>query len=350
MAQISFSREKTQILKGIALLLMLVHHTTLPNHWAEEGTSLFTYLEHQVSATKMCVYIFAFLVGYGFFCSKNKTIHYSFKRILLLVVPFWAMMLCMFLPAAYLSGGLSEIIVSQNSTWGGYLDLFYNLFGISESLNWYSWFVCFYILVILSMPYLHKLYDRFPKYGWIASIFAYYVAECAIHMIPGWSSNPILQNLFTYTMDIPLVIVGYQCAKWNSQGKIPSWFEGRNRIVLAIVTIVAVLLFNSLHLPLAGFCLKAFYTPFLIFAVVGIFNSFELKWLSKGLTKVGDHSMYMWFFHAIFFTETVNLYTKNLVFEPIHNYFYTFFMTFVLTYCGSWVIKKLLTPIINTIK
>lgn len=37
MNAISFSREKTQILKGIALLLMLVHHTCTPSY-SEGGT------------------------------------------------------------------------------------------------------------------------------------------------------------------------------------------------------------------------------------------------------------------------------------------------------------------------
>lgn len=234
--------------------------------------------------------------------------------------------------------------------WGGGIELIFNMFGISESLNWYSWFVCFYILAILSMPYLHKIYERFPKYGWIATIFGYYFAKCAIHMIPGWSANPLLLNLFNYTSIIPLVIVGYQCAKWNRDGKLPAWFEGKNRIYLAIITIVAVMLFKAFQFPVAGFGLQAFYTPFLIFAIVGIFNSINVNWLSKGLSQIGELSMYMWFFHAIFFTETVNLYTKNLVFEPVHNYFYTLFMTFILTYAGSWIIKKLLTPIINRIK
>lgn len=342
---ISFTREKTQILKGIALLLMIVHHTSLPGHWASSGSTLQFYLEHQVASTKMCVYIFAFLVGYGFFCSKNKSIKYSLKRIQLLIIPFWFMLSVMFLPAAYFSGNLQQIMESK-----GWLDVFYNFFGISESLNWYSWFVCFYIITILLMPYLHRLFDRFPKSGWICSILGFYLLECAIHVIPRWQESSLFQNLFNLTLTIPIVIVGYMCAKWNSEGKIPTWFEGKKRIPFALAIILTVMLVNGIKIPTLGFCLQAFYTPFLIFAVVGIFNSIECKWLSIGLTKVGELSMYMWFFHAIFFTETVNLYTKNLVFEPIHNYFYTLVMTFILTYAGSWVIKKLLNPVLNRVK
>lgn len=348
MNQISFTREKTQILKGIALLLMLVHHTINKDYWTQGPSSLASIYDYVGHSTKICVWIFAFLVGYGFFCSKNKTMKYSLKRILLLVIPFWAMLFGLFIPAAYISGNLSQVM--SNSLIGGGKEVFYNMFGLSESLNWYSWFVGFYCFSILMMPFLHKLFSRFPKLGWIVAIIGFYVLAIAFHMIPNWDQMPIIHMMFTTCTLIPLIIVGYMCAKWNGDGKIPQCFEGKSRLPLALLTIIVVIIINGFRLETKGFCIQAFYTPLLIFAIVGIFNSFELKWLSKGLTKVGDLSMYMWFFHAIFFTETVNHYTKNLVFEPVHNYFYTLFMTFVLTYCGSWVIKKLLTPIINKIK
>jgi hypothetical protein len=200
------------------------------------------------------------------------------------------------------------------------------------------------------MPYLHRFYERFPKWGWLGSIVAYYLLECCIHFIPNYSSSPLLQSIFNYALIIPIVIVGYQCGYWNSRGLMPQWFEGRQRMPLAIAAIFAVMLLNAFRFPTAGFCIQAFYTPILIFAFVGIFNSFELPHLSSGLAKVGDLSMYMWFFHAIFFTTTVNLYTKNLVFEPFHNFFYTLVMTFIVAFAGSWVIKKLLYPMMQVIK
>lgn len=113
---ITFTRNHTHILKGIALILMLIHHTCTPSYWETEGSHMYMLLQHLQYATKMCVWIFAFLVGYGFFCSKNKTIYYSLKRILLLVVPFWIMLFGMFIPAAYFSGELGNAL---NSNGGG---------------------------------------------------------------------------------------------------------------------------------------------------------------------------------------------------------------------------------------
>lgn len=350
MNSISFTRNHTQILKGIALALMIIHHTSTPAYWSKEGSTLFDYFQLQVYATKMCVWIFAFLVGYGFFCSKNKTIKYSFKRILLLVIPFWVMLFGIFVPAAYASGKLFTALGGTES--GGVkilLSLVYNMFGLVESLNWYSWFVGFYCICILIMPFLCKVLDKY-KWGWLAAILGFYVLAAGLHTIPNWEDIPMVHIMFTSFTLIPLIIVGYMCAMWNMQGKLPHWFEGKKRLPVALLTIAIVMALQILQIPTVGFCVQAFYTPFLVFALVGIFNSFELKWFKKGLTKVGDLSMYMWFFHAIFFTETVNLYTQWLVFTPFHNYFYTLFMTFALTYIASWGVKKIISPVIKRIK
>lgn len=108
MSIIKFSREKTRILKGIALILMIIHHTSIPELWAVEGTGVYNYFQNQVYVTKLCVWIFAFLVGYGFFYSANKTLKYSLKRILLLIIPFWTMMFLMFIPFSFYTGGINN--------------------------------------------------------------------------------------------------------------------------------------------------------------------------------------------------------------------------------------------------
>ena len=345
---ITFSRDHTRILKGIALLLMIVHHTSTPSLWADEGSDVFATFQYLQQSAKICVYIFAFLVGYGFYCSKNKTIQYSFKRCCSLLVPFWTMLFCIFLPLSIISGSFA--VHSGGNLWGGVKLILLNMFGVDETLNWYSWFVCFYILAIYSLPLLNRLFTHHEKYGWIICIGFYYICECLLHLIPNWKSNWISLNLFTYTAQMPCVILGYMCAYWNYKGLLPRLFEGKSRLPLAMVSIFAVLVLSALKIPTLGFCFQAFYTPILIFAVVGIINVMPFNSLSKFLHNIGSQSLYMWFFHAVFFTESVNTYTKRLVLEPIHNFFYTLFMTFILTYIGAWIIKKMVSPIMQRIK
>lgn len=221
------------------------------------------------------------------------------------------------------------------------------MFGVDESLNWYSWFVCFYLLTICTMPYLHKLFLHFQKYGWLVAIFCFYLVECCLHLLPNWEKNWIIHNLFIYTSELPLVIVGYMCGKWNNDGSIPSWFEGNKKTLLSILAVILVLTFNATRVYTFGFCLQAFYTPILVFAVIGIYNSCGMGKIGRLLHKVGDKSMYMWFLHAVFFTSSVNMFTRNLVFKPFHSFFYTFAMTFLLTYIGAYIIKSVLTPILK---
>lgn len=184
----------------------------------------------------------------------------------------------------------------------------------------------------------------------MVSILLCYMVEVMLHTIPNWDVMPLVHNLFIFFSTFPLIVVGYQCGQWNQEGRLPDWFEGKKQLVLSLCVVAAVMLLKSFDLNTFGFCIQVFYTPFLIFALVGIFNGFAMTRLKSFLVNVGDLSMYMWFLHAIFFTTTVNAYTKYLVFGPIHNYFYTLIMTFVLTYAGSWIIKKLLSPIIIRIK
>lgn len=336
--KISFDRNKTQVLKDIALLLMIFHHTIGSGSWVDNAPEVYGFF---VKSSKLCVWIFAFLVGYGFYCSSNKSLKYSLKRIALLLIPFWAILLGIFIPASYFSGTLQEF---------GVVEIIYNLLGVSESLNWYSWFVCFYILAILSFPYLSKIIEKCPRYGWVAIFVGYYCLAVCLHFLPNWNTNPLLYSLFNYSTVMPNVVIGLMCAQYNKEGLLPAWFEGRDKLSLCLLTVLVVLTIQGLNVPTKGLPLHALITPFFIFAVVGVFNSFKMKHLMIFLIKVGDLSMYMWFFHAIFFTTSVNLYTKNLVFEPFHCFLYTFVMTFVLSYIASLMIKKLITPIINKIK
>ena len=164
MESISFGRDKTQIIKGIALILMLFHHTGVPGFWAVDGTNLYSALAQIQNATKMCVDIFTFFIGYGFFCSNNKSLSYSFKRILLLLIPYWFMFLFMFLPCCYLSGNLPEVLVNNKHGVHWIIELIYNLFGFSSTINQYSWFVAFYICAILLLPFVHKVINKCPPH------------------------------------------------------------------------------------------------------------------------------------------------------------------------------------------
>lgn len=97
---VNVDKKTTQMIKGIAILIMLAHHfIVFP----------FCNLPHVVilfgQACKICVAIYAVLSGYGYFFTKEKTIKYGLKKIWGLLQIYWISLFTLFIPAAMTGGG-----------------------------------------------------------------------------------------------------------------------------------------------------------------------------------------------------------------------------------------------------
>ena len=92
-------KKTTQMIKGIAILIMIAHHFIVYP---------FSDLPYLVTvfgqACKICVAIYAVLSGYGYFFTKEKTIRYGFKKIWGLLQIYWISLFTLFIPAAMLGG------------------------------------------------------------------------------------------------------------------------------------------------------------------------------------------------------------------------------------------------------
>ena len=87
--EFSFTKNHTEILKGVAILLMLFHHLFAFPEWYVEGVSYIgiplraNTLEYVIGQFgHICVAVFAFLTGYGMFFSykSGSIIKKSFKK------------------------------------------------------------------------------------------------------------------------------------------------------------------------------------------------------------------------------------------------------------------------------
>ena len=87
-----FDKDTSNILKGIALIMMFIHHFyTFPTWWLE-GISypLIERLSPYFCAPfQLCVPIFCFLTGYFYFYNKNKSYKYSLKKITDILISYW---------------------------------------------------------------------------------------------------------------------------------------------------------------------------------------------------------------------------------------------------------------------
>lgn len=101
--QITFGKDKTAIIKGFAIVFMILLHVFGGSGWYEndipmnhnEGLIRFMH------SFQICVGIFAFMMGYGYAFSKTKDWKYSVKHIKSLLTSYWVVLFLFALPAAY---------------------------------------------------------------------------------------------------------------------------------------------------------------------------------------------------------------------------------------------------------
>lgn len=109
--QITFGKDKTRIIKGVAIIFMIVLHVFGGSGWYEECNDLpinhNERLMHFMQSFQICVGVFVFMIGYGYAFSKSKDWKYSIRHIKQLLSVFWIVLLLFALPAGY------------QSVWGG---------------------------------------------------------------------------------------------------------------------------------------------------------------------------------------------------------------------------------------
>lgn len=85
-------KDITNLLKGIAIILMITHHFfTFPNWYIEviSYPSLISFSTYFCVPTKICVSIFAFLTGWSYAFNKNQNIKYSINKIVKFLINYW---------------------------------------------------------------------------------------------------------------------------------------------------------------------------------------------------------------------------------------------------------------------
>ena len=195
-----FSSAHTQVLKGLAVLMLLVHH-------GYSGLKAVTPLGHlvlanSVSLAKLCVAIFTVLSGYGMFCSfQSKTKNASFREATIFIVSHLVKLFLIFWIAASLQIGIVSLIKGNFFEIYGRYPIYYVLLdcmgvsyitGTPKFVNawWYMTAIAIYYLLF---PVLFLLIRRLKKRNYLI------VAVSAIGMLFLRDENSILiYGIFFY--------------------------------------------------------------------------------------------------------------------------------------------------------
>lgn len=164
---LSFGPDKSQILRGFAIIFMILLHN------------------HLGGLFKICVPMFTFLVGYGYCFAKQKNLKHAFYRSWHLISHFWLILFTIFLP----------IGIWLNTFKPTCQNVFYEMFGLDSQLNWYSWYVYFYLFAMVAMIGVSRLIDRYKLPAIITLTIICLTIVYLLHLIPNWKQNIWIQAM-----------------------------------------------------------------------------------------------------------------------------------------------------------
>lgn len=314
--KIIISKDKTTILKGIAILFMILHHVFIKEFYINppEILSSLPAIRIQI-AMKMCVGIYTFFIGYGFwFCSMYGAKYVS-THIGKLLKQYWIVFAILILPISY---------------WGGYLldvkRLALNLFGLEHQYCLGNWYIYFYAYALLVLPLLKWWLQ--PKGLWrlITAVVLFAVLRNL------YSDISYCDNCFAYTQ---ILAIGIYSAKTQILTK---WSAKINsRLIWFVLALFAV--FIRCYSGAMGFTTDVVAVPLLVISVCGLSQGHERSCSFKVLTNLGKCSTYMWFIHCVFFSDA----TRNL-FQclPIWNNssLLVFFIVTIASYILAFLFNK----------
>lgn len=328
MATIRTDHDMTRMLQGIAIIFMIIHH--LPISGIDGGEPLVTSIlgRYFVSNMKICVGIYTFLIGFGYYFTSKKNYHTARLRIMRFLKRWWGLFFIIFLPIG---------LILDSYTPDG-LSLLYNAFGLREDLNWYSWFVYVYLYSMMVMPLVAKIIERRPLIGTAALIVICFAIEVVIHMIPNWDNNELLHAIFSTMLYSPILIVGYTVCKLNLFGKLSAIIH-HNVVFIGLFIFIIAIACRALCANIMGFNLDTIYAPVVCFGLMLALSTLTSASITqKILCQLGKLSIYMWFLHSLFFCSATNAW-----FIPIIKNTQSIFVVFAIVFMLTWMIAAFLS-------
>lgn len=299
-------RNLTNIIKGIALIFMFVHHFFGFPRWYIDGISypqLKIFTRFFVSSLKICVPIFAFLTGYFYFYNDNKTYKYSFKKI----TDVWVTYIVFYLLIVATAVILKVYVFSAKR-------FILELFALHNKDMIFCWYVIFYALTMLILPIYSKLSEK-------SDVLAFFLAATLPLLINlfvnGFFNNSIgeFDVIISNLPWFPCIASGFIFAKYGLFYQIQNFLNSYNkklRVLLCVFLIMTTLLTRYITTSY-----DFIYAPFFIYGVVESYNCIKHRIFFIPISIIGNYSMQMWFIHCIFF-NCCKIYTQPVLYF-LHN-------------------------------
>jgi hypothetical protein len=316
------SVEKTEHLKGLAVLLLMWHHLFGVGYitdWIEIIPNSKNIVFIFGASSKICLAIFLFCSGYGLFKSyiskEMPRKNYILRRLVKIFIPYWMIMA---IAIGYLA-------------YAGKFDpkyFFVNLFvlNISDEVLYtsFAWFVKLYILLILITPLIKMIELKWKKNIFLdlliyiavpfaaAVLFGKFIEDMGFTGFPALLMNSVLLVIAW----LPLFSVGMLASKYEVYNLIRKAADKLPRLLCSFLMFVIICftffvrymtnlyIKNTVLYP--NCMLDVIYGPIVIGSLIIILDN--LKYKSRYVIPfIGRNSIHYWLLSGMFFHNTIEL-------------------------------------------
>ena len=306
-----FSRTDTKIIKGVAILLMLLHHLwAFPDRivGGELNTAFgLNYTQFFGTFGKICVSLFFFLGGYGIYMQSKKrgfTIISSIKR---LYSSYWKVFL-IFIPLAFLFFRHQPEYCADASVYARYdvisaKSIITDFFGGTSKLNGEWWFLGSYLIAIASFPLFKKIFSKLDNYKAVLLVIATNIFMANIAPAIGQNidlGQPIGSFIYRNFLCQPgefysCFFMGMLFAKNDWMVKLRTKLA-QNFKINFFTSSLALALLILLRQTVTGSSLDIIQIP--LFIILSLEVIYRIPLLPKILGSFGKHSTTMWLTHS----------------------------------------------------
>lgn len=280
----SISKEQAYIIKGIAILLMFVHHFFTFPDWIVPGSyePNLTFAALFNLPTRLCVGLFAFLNGWTL-AFRPLTCKAAWNKIKKLFLGYW----CIAIPAILFAAVICRYPFTV-------LSAIAELFGFNHAVMFFNWYVPFYAVSVLLVLGMQKMLSKNVCTGLIFGVILPIFVLTLVKKLP-FSSD--MKTLITELRHwFPCIAVGYMSYQNNWLGWLHKITASRSRYAAAIGLMLFCLAGRYFA---AGF--DFIYCALFVFAVTRIFTQ-NTSIFARFLTLCGRHSANMWYLHCLYFS------------------------------------------------
>lgn len=311
--RIFFSRKETNIIKGIGILLIFLHHFFTFPGWYINGIaypSLANIAEHFTAPFKIPTAVFAFFTGYFYFFNTKKNYKYTFSKLLKIYTVYWIIFIPFYVAAL--------VLHTATFTPGNFL---LQALALSKETIYFNWYVFFYGFSMLLLPFMAKfIYKRLWSLIIVGIIVPVIVCALDLAIVP----NIYIGTAASYFMGFfPCVTIGFLFGQKGWFEKIDDFFRKKKLVpVLIILSIVGIVLsmIGRNFLPHIGYTLNIesidfvatfdltmdiIYAPLFIFSLTELIRLIPDKKFFNVCTapfeQMGLYTLEMWLFSSVFF-------------------------------------------------